>query len=536
MPKPLSESTRLVAEATTGGTGNRKKIQIITPGWGSSGYYSAAVLERAATDKVIPAGTHMYLNHASESERTDRPERDVEKIAAVLSEDATWDGSRLLAEAEIMGPHAELIDSLAPYIGVSISGSATDITIGEAEGRTGPIIEGLAHVASVDFVTQAGRGGMVLLESARPSLVNARAISHGISEATANDTREQLQQQLRDAFGGEKSWVWVRDFDETTVWYEHETPDATGTFAIGYELDDAGGLSLSGTPVEVRAQTTYVPVNPTRPGGTTTTQESEEDTMGNIQIEEAEHRSLVEKAGRVPTLSERDTAQERRTSSSKELARRDRSDAARAVVTEKATAAGVTFTPLEERGLLADLPVKDGELDAEAFGKTVDDAVTEATKRGTTGSGVRGFGASAPTGDGVTESRPTTNAWGRPSRRREPDPCPPTRSSASGTRSPCRCLRARRPGPRSASAASTASRPPTARRPTSTRTTPTGRSTAATTAAAATSTATPRCGSTAPTTCPSAPRPRSPSATRSTSRAATLSRPSPPATPCSATR
>jgi hypothetical protein len=44
-------------------------------------------------EPVIPKGTHMYLNHASESEQRDRPEREVEKIAAVLVEDAVWDGT-----------------------------------------------------------------------------------------------------------------------------------------------------------------------------------------------------------------------------------------------------------------------------------------------------------------------------------------------------------------------------------------------------------------------------------------------------------
>jgi hypothetical protein len=123
-----------------------------------------------------------------------------------------------------MGPHAELIESLAPYIGVSISGSATDITIGEAEGRTGPIIEGLAHVDSVDFVTHAGRGGMVLLESARPSLVNARAVGTASPRPPSTTPARQLQTVLRDAYGGDKTYVWVRDFDDTTVWFEVEVP------------------------------------------------------------------------------------------------------------------------------------------------------------------------------------------------------------------------------------------------------------------------------------------------------------------------
>lgn len=409
MPKPLRERGRLL-EAAAGST--RRKVQIITPGWGSSGYYSAAVLERAATEKVIPAGTHMYLNHASETERHDRPERDVEKIAAVLVEDAVWDGSRLLGEADIMGPHAELIDSLAPYIGVSISGSATDITVGEAEGRTGPIIEGLAHVDSVDFVTHAGRGGMVLLESARPSLVNALAVAKGVTEATANETREQLQQQLRDLLGGENSWVWVRDFDDTTVWYEHETPDDSGTYALGYESDDNGAITLAGTPTEVRASTTYVPVNPAGQSTSTTTQESKEDTMP--QIEEARLRQLEADAGRVPTLeSERDTAVTERDTAREELATERRTTRATRLIGERAEHAKVEFTALEVRGLLADLPVTDGALDEAAFTTAVDEA-TQAKTAGITSSGVTGFGASAPSGEVAESGRPAKTPWGRP--------------------------------------------------------------------------------------------------------------------------
>jgi hypothetical protein len=320
MSKPLHESTRLVEVGGGKGATGRRRIQIITPGWGSSGYYSADVLERAAKNRVIPKGTHMYLNHASETERSDRPEREVEKIAAVLAEDAVWDGTRLVGDADIMTPHAEMIEALAPYIGVSISGSATDITIGEAEGRRGPIIEDLAHVDSVDFVTHAGRGGMVLLESARPSIVNALAIAHGVEEATANDTREQLQQALRDTFGGDKSWVWVRDFDETTVWYEHETPDSCATYALTYEMAEDNAVSLTGSPTEVRARTEYVPA--TRPDSNTpTTKESQEVPMGKIEIDEAEHTRLVEAAGRVDTLeSERDTEKARAEAAEQQLA------------------------------------------------------------------------------------------------------------------------------------------------------------------------------------------------------------------------
>lgn len=395
----LRERGRLLEATSTSSSGAvRRSIQIITPGWGSSGYYSAEVLEAAAKDRVIPAGTHMYFNHASETERHDRPERDVRDIAAVLAEDARWDGERLIAEAEIMGPHAELIESLAPYIGVSISGSATDVVVGEAEGRTGPIIEGLAHVASVDFVTHAGRGGMVLLESARPSLVNARARAHGVAEATVNDTREQLQALVRDEYGGEKTYVWVRDFDAETVWFEVESGDDSGIYGQTYTTTD-GAIALTGERAEVRVSTTYVPVNPAG----RTTEESEEDTMP--QIEEARLRELEEASGRVPTLeSERDTAVQERDNLRAQLAERDRTDRARAIIAEQATTANVAFTPLEERGLLAHLPTTDaGDLDEAAFTTTVSEAAASVAQSRGAGT-VTGYGGSPAGQSTLTEA------------------------------------------------------------------------------------------------------------------------------------
>ncbi len=410
MPKLLREKGRLLEATTTADGAVRRPVQIITPGWGSSGYYSAEVLERAADEKVIPAGTHMYLNHASATEASDRPERDVEKIAAVLVEDATWDGSRLIAEAEIMGPHAELIEALAPYIGVSISGSATDIVIGEAEGRRGPIIEGLANVESVDFVTRAGRGGMVILESARPSLVNARAVGHGVAEATANETREQLQQALRDLLGGEKSWVWVRDFDDTTVWFEHETPDESGTYGLAYEVADDGAVTLSGSPTEVRATTTYVAV--TRPDSNTPTTEADlEVTMGKIQIEESEHTRLTETAGRVDVLESEIATLKTENAGLKESA---------AVTTRRARAMDLirehehAFTPLEAKGLVVDLPLTEsGDFDEEAFGVQLTEHAATAAVAGGAG-GITSMGQTTDTSKTTTESSvPTRSAWGR---------------------------------------------------------------------------------------------------------------------------
>ena len=119
--------------------------------------------------------------------------------------------------------------------------------------------------------------------------------------------------------------------------------------------------------------------------------------MGNIQVDEAQHAAVTEAAGRVPTLeSERDTAQRERDEAREALAQRDRNDAAAVIIQTKATEAGVSFTALECRGLLAHLPVKEGALDEDAFTESVTTALAE--KAESNGSGkLHGFNSDTKT-------------------------------------------------------------------------------------------------------------------------------------------
>jgi hypothetical protein len=442
-------SEAAVAEAKKTG---KMLIQFISPGWGSSGYYSPEVLAEAAEENVIPAGTHMYADHPTKAEAIERPGRSIKDLMAIVQENARINADGALeGTVQIVPAWQPFVETVAEHIGVSILGDAKDITMGEAEGRTGKIIEGLAHVASVDFVTRAGRGGKVLATAVESAAANQRAIDHGFAEATVNDMREQLDGLLKETYGGEKVWVYVRDFDDSTVWFCVNTPDSEAMFAQPYTFDASEMASLDGDRTEVRVVTTYVPVKaaaegellslgdvftrlleaqpleagtftgdaiatwineacaaagistdvPVNPAGRTT--QSQEDTMGKIQIEESEHSALVEKAGRVPTLeSERDTEKARADVAEGKLAERDRRDAAIKIIGE----ADVTFGPLEVKGLLAGLPVKEGteELDSEAFTTTV---TTEAAKvKEARGAGrVTGFGGGGGGGeDDLAES------------------------------------------------------------------------------------------------------------------------------------
>lgn len=159
------------ARSSTGApvTGGRMLVQLIDPGWGSSGYYSPAVLETAAANRVFPAGTHLYIDHPTATEDAERPERSVRDLAAVLEEDArVGDGSSLVATARILPTYRQVLAEAADAIGLSIRASAR-VTEGEAEGRRGLLVDELVEGLSVDFVTKAGRGGRILevLESAR---------------------------------------------------------------------------------------------------------------------------------------------------------------------------------------------------------------------------------------------------------------------------------------------------------------------------------------------------------------------------------
>lgn len=150
------------ATSSTTSTGARARVTIISPGQGSSGYYSPEVIAEAAP--LFKPGTHMYLDHATESERAERGVRSLDRLVGVLETAPTLNhNGALVADVKIMPAWRDFVKEAYPYIGVSISAS------GEIEeSEQGRVIKKLTAVESVDFVTKAGRGGKIdaLLESA----------------------------------------------------------------------------------------------------------------------------------------------------------------------------------------------------------------------------------------------------------------------------------------------------------------------------------------------------------------------------------
>lgn len=295
----LVESTPLL-EATTGTSADgepyvRRARLIEGNVWGSSGFYSQGILESAATAGVFAAGTPMYIDHPTLTERTDRPGRSVRDLAGVLLTEGVYDTDGVYADVQIYGHYAPIIQEMADHIGLSIRAGG-QVEAGQAAGRSGLVVSSIDHVASVDFVTEAGAGGKLvsLLESA---VVNDRAITRGIEEATVNDRREALNTIVRDTYAADKTYVWLRDFDDTTVWFDIESGEDSGTWQQTYTTGETNlPDALTGDRTEVRPVTTYVPVDPAG----RSTEESQEDTMP--QIEEARLRTLEVAEGRVPEL------------------------------------------------------------------------------------------------------------------------------------------------------------------------------------------------------------------------------------------
>lgn len=156
----LHESTTAVGTESLGE--GKYRIRIIVPGQGSSGIYTAENL--AASAPLFKAGTEMFIDHPTESEEWERPERSIRDYAGVFLEDATVseDGA-LYTVCKVFSGVNEIIRDKWEHIGVSIN-AWCDQPISE----TG-VVPVFAGVRSVDFVTAPGAGGAIidLLESNR---------------------------------------------------------------------------------------------------------------------------------------------------------------------------------------------------------------------------------------------------------------------------------------------------------------------------------------------------------------------------------
>lgn len=190
MPK-LHESTSAVGTESLGE--GKYRIRIIVPGQGSSGIYTAENLAESAP--LFKAGTEMFIDHPTETEEWERPERSIRDYAGVFLEDATvGEDGALYTVCKVFSGVNELIKDKWEYIGVSINAWCN-----EPIAETG-VVPVFAGVRSVDFVTAPGAGGGVvdLLESNR----NNNSIKEGtVDEKLLESKFDELKASLVEAIG-----------------------------------------------------------------------------------------------------------------------------------------------------------------------------------------------------------------------------------------------------------------------------------------------------------------------------------------------
>ena len=171
------------------------EIKLIAPGKGSSAFYPSEVLKRDGP-KVFGPGTHVYVNHPTAAEEAARPEGDVKNLAGVLTTAATYHeshakGPGLYARMKVFADHGTMVEEKAPHVGMSIRASGVAESGKKHDGL--PILKELTGAESVDVVTKAGAGGMILTEAAKPGISTQEA------GMTADEVKKLVEAELRTA-------------------------------------------------------------------------------------------------------------------------------------------------------------------------------------------------------------------------------------------------------------------------------------------------------------------------------------------------
>lgn len=187
----LRESAVLSAVEETPFKGVWRSQLIASDVMGSSGFYPADVLRRDGS-RVFPAGTKVYLDHPTEDEEEQRPERSVREMAGYLIEDARYEetdeGRGLFARIQFFDSLKTFIRERAEHVGLSIR------AVGEYEDTPqGRIIRSLVNAQSVDVVTQAGAGGRLIYMTESKT---GTATGAGKNAAVDNASRDALVDEV----------------------------------------------------------------------------------------------------------------------------------------------------------------------------------------------------------------------------------------------------------------------------------------------------------------------------------------------------
>ena len=190
-------------------------VVVIKPGFNSSRsrYYPADMLKR---DHLKFNNVKMYADHPTEAQDQERPERSVKDWVANLVNVRMGEEGAVIGDAIITAPWFKeklgiLRDKqLLSEMGVSIN-AIGKASIAKVEGVKTALVDGITRARSVDFVTEAGaKGGVLLYENSqavdvdfitvdvlrerRPDLVDLIE-----ADSTANKKREDKMSEMLEA-------------------------------------------------------------------------------------------------------------------------------------------------------------------------------------------------------------------------------------------------------------------------------------------------------------------------------------------------
>jgi len=178
-------------------------IKPIAPGWGNTrdnNYYPAEMLKR---DAAKFAGVKMYETDHRQSEKSTRTW--VSTIQDVIG--FTKDGSPIVRVAVHHPEFAERVRNLneagiLEKMECSIFGTAQGRGGFEQDGRKGRLIEAIADISSVDWVTRAGAGGHAVSlaenENGGSTMKDEKNVNEANSETSDIPIEEQEEQKQED--------------------------------------------------------------------------------------------------------------------------------------------------------------------------------------------------------------------------------------------------------------------------------------------------------------------------------------------------
>lgn len=219
------------SEASSLGDG-KYRIRIIVPGQGSSGIYTAENLAESAP--LFKAGTEMFIDHPTETEEWERPERSIRDYAGVFLEDATvGEDGALYTVCKVFSGVNELIKDKWEHIGVSINAWCADPI------REDGIVPPIAGVRSVDFVTTPGAGGAIidLLESNRNDNYVKEASMDKDIESKFDELKASLIEALSSKLEAAVAAIQEAKAEEPT---EEASVDVDSVLEAGRKIAESG--------------------------------------------------------------------------------------------------------------------------------------------------------------------------------------------------------------------------------------------------------------------------------------------------------